>query len=109
MKYLFLLLFLPFSVLGAPFLNSDADPTGAADKCVYQDGTGPIVETPVGVTAPAIIGGCRIDLSTWTAGTHNLQLWFKSTVWGVTSVKVPFVLIKPAVSASGPTNPRVEP
>jgi len=88
---------------------SDADPTGAADKCVYQDGTSAPVETAVSVVAPALTGRCNVNLDGMTAGVHNLQVWFKSTVWGVESAKVPFGFTKPAAGGTGPQNLRIVP
>ena len=103
------LVLVAWSAKAAPFLVSDADPTGAADKCVVQRGTATPVETDVVVVAPALTGSCRADLSPLPAGVNNLQVWFKSSVWGVESTKVPFVLTKPVANGPGPTNLRVIP
>ena len=97
------------AAFGAPFIVSDPDPTGAADKCVYQVGTAAAVETPTVVTAPALTGNCKIDTAAFPAGTTNLQVWFKSTLWGVASAKAPFVLKKPSASEAGPENLRLAP
>lgn len=93
----------------APFLVSDPDPTGASDKCVYQVGTATPVETAVVVTAPALTGNCKIDLAAFPAGTSNLQVWFRSSLWGVDSAKSPFALSKPAAGGTGPQNLRIQP
>lgn len=109
MKKLLWLLLFPCMVHAAPFLTSDADPTGASDICVYQDGTQPPVETPVVVVAPSLTGSCKADLASITTGTHNLQVWFKSTVWGVTSSKVNFQFTRPNATATGPQNLKLVP
>ena len=89
--------------VASPFLVSDPTTETAVDKCVYQDGATAPVETPT------VGGACRIDLATWTNGNHSLQVWFRSTLWGVDSAKVPFVLSKPATGGTGPTGVRIEP
>ena len=111
MKKLFaILLFCSFPVGAAPFVVSDPDTTGASDLCVYQEGTTAPVESPVAAIPPStIVGSCKIDTAAFTVGTHNLQIWFKSTLWGVTSVKAPFVLTKPSATATGPANLRLVP
>lgn len=88
-------------------LVSDADPTGAADKCVYQEGSQPAVETPVQIVPPALTGSCNITLDSFSAGAHNLQVWFRSSVWGVDSTKVPFGFTKPAAGGPGPTGLKI--
>lgn len=93
----------------APFIVSDPDPTGASDKCVYQVGTAPAVETNTVITPPALTGACKIDTVAFPIGVTNMQVWFKSSVWGVTSGKVPFVLQKPSASGPGPSNLRLAP
>lgn len=90
-------------------LVSNADPTGAADKCVYQVGTAPAVESPVIVIAPTLTGSCDIQLDSFANGVHNLQVWFRSTVWGVDSAKVPFAFTKPAAGFPGPTGLKIQP
>ena len=92
---------------GAPFLVSDPDPTGAADQCVYQEGSNTPVSSPIVVTPPALTGNCHIDLASFAAGTHSLQVSFKSTLWGVSSQPVPFALQKPAAGGTGPANLRI--
>lgn len=87
----------------APFLVSDPDPTGASDKCVYQIGTATAVETI------AVSNACKIDLASFVSGTSNLQVWFRSTLWGSDSAKVPFVLKKPAAGSPGPTGLSIQP
>ena len=110
MKSLLLIALLSATPLfAAPFIVSDPDPSGAADKCLYQVGTAPPVETPTAVVPPQLTGGCKIDTAVFVAGTHNLQVWFKSTLWGVETAKVPFVLQKPAAGSTGPRNLRLEP
>ena len=110
MKKLMLLALFCSSAYSAPFMVSDPDPTGAANKCVYQEGTGTIVETAVAAVPPStLVGSCKVDLAGFATGTHNLQVWFKSDLWGVTSVKVPFAFTKPSASGTGPTNLRLEP
>ena len=103
MRYLILLLWLPGLAFASPFLVSDPSGVPEIDKCVYQDGTGPVVETLT------LAGACHIDLAPFTSGNHNLQVWFRSTLWGVDSAKVPFVLSKPATGGTGPTGVRIEP
>ena len=103
-----ILLFAQMS-FAAPFLVSDADPTGSADKCVYQEGTQSPVITNVVVIPPALTGGCKADLASVSAGTHNIQVWFMSTVWGVTSAKVPFQYTRPSATATGPQNLQLVP
>ena len=104
-KLLLILVLFPLSSIAAPFLVSDPAPEGAAvaDKCVYQDGTAAAVETPT------VAAACRIDLAGFTAGTHNLQVWFRSTLWGVDTAKVPFSLSKPAAGGTGPGGLRLIP
>jgi len=110
MRYFALLLMLGGVAQAAPFLVSDPDPTGAANKCVYQDGTAPVVETLVAAVPPStIVGSCKIDLGGFSNGSHNLQVWFKSDLWGVTSVKVPFAFARPAPDGIGPANLRLVP
>lgn len=110
MRLLAIVLFLPSVALAAPFLASDPDPTGAANKCVYQEGAGPVVETPVVAIAPStIVGSCKIDLAGFAVGSHALQVWFQSDLWGVTSVKAPFSFTRPTASATGPSNLRLVP
>lgn len=109
MKKLLLLLLFPCAAQAAPFLVSDPDPTGASDKCVYQIGTATPVETPTVVTAPALVGACKIDLAGFAAGTNSLQVWFKSTLWGVTSNKANFTFVRPNATASGPQNLQLVP
>ena len=112
MKRLFLVVALLCwsQVQAAPFMVSDPDPTGAATHCVYQEGTGPVVETPVVAIPPStLVGSCRADLAGMSAGQHNLQVWFKSATWGVTSVKVPFAFARPSATGIGPQNLRLEP
>jgi hypothetical protein len=109
MRVLAFLLFLPAVSFAAPFLTSDPDPTGAADKCVYQRGTATPVESDVVVTAPALTGACRIDLATIPIGQNNLQVWFKSSVWGVESAKVPLAFAKPVAGGPGPTGLKIVP
>ena len=110
-RLLFTLLFcFASSVFAAPFIVSDPDPTGASDKCVYQEGTAAAVETPVAAVPPStVVGSCKIDTAAFTVGSHNIQLWFKSTLWGVTSVKTPFGFQKPSASGIGPTNLQLVP
>lgn len=107
--FLAILLFLPTLLFAAPFIVSDADPTGAADKCAWQEGTAAIVESNTVVTPPALTGACRIDATGFAVGVHNLQVWFKSTAWGVTSGKVPFVFQRPSATGTAPANLRLEP
>lgn len=95
--------------VAAPFLVSDADPTGAADKCVYQRGTATPVEADVVIVAPALTGSCRLDLASLPAGASNLQVWFRSSVWGVESAKSPFSLTKPVAGGPGPTGLKIVP
>ena len=104
MKRLFILLFF-FSTgaFSAPFLVSDPATETAVDKCVYQDGTAAPVETAT------LAGACHVDLAPFTGGNHSLQVWFRSTLWGVDSAKVPFVLSKPATGGTGPSGIRIEP
>jgi hypothetical protein len=109
MRLLAMLLFFPVSVIAAPFLVSDVDPTGAADKCVYQIGTATPVETNTVVVAPALTGSCRIDLASFPAGNNSIQVWFKSSLWGVESAKRPFAFSRPAAGGTGPQNLRIEP
>lgn len=105
-----LLLMFATSVQAAPFLISDPDPTGAANKCIYQEGTDPAVETPVVAIPPSVlVGSCKIDLAGFSVGNHNLQVWFSSDLWGVTSVKVPFAFARPSANGTGPTNLRLVP
>lgn len=85
---LFLLLIVSGQVFSAPFLVSDPDTSKAADACVYQEGTAAAISTPL------VVGGCKIDLAGFSAGTHNLQVWFRSSLLGVDSSKVPFRLRK---------------
>lgn len=94
----------------APFIVSDPDATGASDKCAYQEGAGPVVESPVAAIPPSVlIGSCKIDTVAFAPGSHSLQVWFVSTLWGVTSVKAPFVLQKPSAGGTGPSNLRLVP
>lgn len=106
-----LLLCLAFGAQAAgPYLNSDPDPTGAMDKCVWQEGANAPVETPTVAIAPStIVGSCHIDVAPFTAGVHQLQVWFKSTLWGVVSGKSPFTFTKPNATASGPQNLQLVP
>jgi len=109
-RFLVVGLLMAVSAWANPFLVSDPDPTGAADKCVWQEGTGTPVETPVAAIPPStIVGSCKIDLASFTPGAHTLQVSFKSTLWGVSSVTVPFTFTKPAASGTGPVNLRVSP
>lgn len=111
-KLLFVVVLATFctAAFPAPFITSDPDPTGAADKCVYQIGAAPAVETPVAAVAPStVVGSCKIDTVSFAAGTTNLQVWFKSTLWGVESAKVPFVLKKPSAGGTGPQDLKIAP
>lgn len=87
----------------APFIVSDPDPTGASDKCFYQEGVAAAVGTPV------VAAGCKIDASAFPVGAHSLQVWFSSTLWGVTSVKANFSFTRPSATATGPTNLQLSP
>ena len=98
-----LLLLVSFNVIAAPFLISDPDISKAADACVYQEGTA------VAVSTPLVVGGCKIDLAGFSAGTHNLQVWFRSSLWWVDSVKVPFVFVKPVAGGTGPSTLQIVP
>lgn len=115
MKYLLAILVCAWVVatshaaFGAPFITSDPDPTGAADKCVYQIGSATPVESATVVTPPALTGNCKIDVGAFPVGTANIQVWFKSTVWGVTSTKVPFTFVRPNAAAPGPSNLQLVP
>ena len=111
MKRLVLLLALaPASALAAPFLVSDPAPAGQGiDVCAYIDGSGAQVDTPLAVVAPQTAPGCKIDLAGFSAGAHNLQLSFKSTLFGTESAKVPFVFTKPAAGGTGPASVRIVP
>ena len=102
-KLLVLLCLFSTGAFASPFLVSDPSGVPEIDKCVYQDGAGPVVETAT------LAGACHIDLAPFTSGNHNLQVWFRSTLWGVDSAKVPFVLSKPATGGTGPTGVRIEP
>lgn len=96
--------------LPAPFLVSDSDPTGGADRCVYQEGTAAAVESPLAAIPPStLIGSCKIDLAGFSAGSHSLQVWFRSSLWSVESAKVPFVFARPAAGFAGPTGLRLQP
>lgn len=75
-------------VLAAPFITSDPDPTGAADKCFYQEGTAAAVGSSL------VASSCKIDLAPFTAGTHNLQVWFSSSLWGGDFRESPFRILK---------------
>ena len=90
------LLFFAGSAMASPFIVSDPDTSGAADQCVYQEGTSAAVSTPL------VNGGCKIDLASVTPGQHNLQVWFRSSLWGVDSAKVPFSYARPAAGGTGP-------
>lgn len=111
MKKLLFILVLCFSGsqsgFTAPFIYSDPDPTGAADKCVYTNGINAAIETVVVTVPPALTGGCKIDTAVFAAGTSNLQVWFKSSLWGVETAKIPFVLQKPVAGGTGPQNLRL--
>lgn len=113
MKAIVIIAGLVFALLGTNVYGarmvSDPDPTGAADKCVYQEGTNPPVETPVTVVPPALTGACDVVLDGFTTGQHNLQVWFKSTVWGVASAKVPFAFAKPGAGGPGPAGLKLAP
>ena len=98
-----LLLLVSVNVIAAPFLVSDADSTKAADKCVYQEGAAAVVETPL------VSAACKIDLAAFSSGTHNLQVWFRSSLWGVDSAKVPFAFTRPAAGATGPSTLQIVP
>ena len=104
MRYLFLFVSLvSTSVLASPFLVSDPSTEPSVDQCVYQDGVSAPVATPL------VNGGCKIDLASFSGGNHNLQVWFRSTLWGVDSAKVPFVASKPQAGGAGPAVLRIEP
>ena len=97
------ILMIPSLAWASPFLVSDPDVTGAADKCVYQEGSSEPVATPL------VQGACKIDLAQVSAGQHDLQVWFSSSLWGVDSAKVPFSYSRPAAGASGPSGLRISP
>lgn len=82
--------------LADPHIFSDPDPTGASDLCVYSLAGGPATPTPV------VNGGCYIDIAGVPVGQNQVEVWFESSVWGVTSVKVPFVFTRPAADGQGP-------
>ncbi len=90
-------------------LISDPDNTGVADKCVYQEGSGTPVEAVTVPIAPSTAKSCSFSLNSFSAGQHNLQVWFRSSLWGVDSAKVPFGFVKPAAGFSGPTGLTVVP
>lgn len=90
-------------------LISDPDNTGMADKCVIQEGAAAAVESATVPIAPSTAKSCSVTLNGFAAGTHNLQVWFRSTVWGVDSAKVPFVFQKPAAGFPGPTGLTIAP
>jgi hypothetical protein len=109
-RFLALVLFVSTAAHAAPFLVSDPAPANSQiDKCVYQDGTAAAVETPLTTYTGYSGPGCKIDLAAWTAGTHNLQVWYRSSLWGVDSAKTPFTLTKPAAGGTGPSNLQVQP
>lgn len=89
-------------VWAKPFLVSDPSGVPQIDLCVYQDG----ITTPV--ATPVVNGGCKIDLAGFTSGNHNLQVWFRSSLWEVDSAKVPFVVSKPQAGGAGPAGLRLE-
>lgn len=110
MKILLVLLFLCTPVFAAPFIVSDPDPTGASDVCTYQEGTAAPVSAPTVAIPPSnLVASCKFDASVFTVGTHNLQVWFSSTKWGVTSGKVPFSFTRPSATATGPANLQLSP
>ena len=115
MKYLLtaLLLLSTSVVSGAPFLVSDPAPAPTAGDtitCVWQEGTNPAVSTPLAVYPATQTGpGCKIELATFTAGTHNLNVWFHSALWGTDSAQTPFVLQKPSAGGTGPATLRITP
>lgn len=110
MKRLLLLTLLPFNAMAAPFLVSDPAPTGQSiDQCIYQDGTAASVTTPLATYTGYSGPGCKIDLGTFAAGTHNLQVWFASSLWGTASAKIPFALNVPATGGAGPANLIIKP
>lgn len=97
-RFLAILCYMAAPTWAAPSIVSDADVSKSADKCVYQEGTAVAVETPL------VLGGCKIDLAGFIAGGHSLQVWFRSSLWGVDSAKVPFQFSKPSAGGIGPTN-----
>lgn len=104
MKYLVLLVaFAAVPAFASPFLVSDPTTEPAVDRCVYQDGTAAPVATPL------VGGACKVDLAGWTSGNHPLQVWFRSSLWGVDSAKVPFAVSKPQAGGAGPVGLRLEP
>lgn len=98
MKKLILAVLMLFSTssFAAPFLYSDPDPTGASDICGYTLNSGVDIETTV------VNGGCKIDLANFPDGDNNMEVWFKSSLWGVESARIPFAFNKPASGAAGP-------
>lgn len=88
-KWLLLLLF-PCVVSAAPFITSDADPSGLADQGVCQEGTA----TPL--VAPVQANKIRIDVAGITTGAHSYQCWFRSTLWGIDGAKGTVEVKKPS-------------
>lgn len=101
-KFLVGMWFVSGSVMASPFLVSDPSGVAEIDLCVYQDGVSAPVATPV------VNGGCKIDLAGFSAGIHPLQVWFRSSLWGVDSAKVPFDVSKPGTGGDGPAGLRLE-
>jgi hypothetical protein len=95
--------------LSAKIVSDPAPPNSGPVLCLYQIGTGPVVELPTAIYGSQTGPGCVIDLDPFAAGSYSMQIWYKYTLYNVESSKVPFVLSKPAAGGTGPQNLRVVP
>ena len=98
MRFLFLLLLLPFSALAAPFVVSDILQVGVTQCGVFMD-SAPKVTIPV----TAVAGGniCKHDISAVSNGSHTVtmtSITVNDPIWGSQeSVKSPpLSFVRPA-------------
>lgn len=85
--------------------ESTQTPEYAKITCRLQEGTGPVVITPL------VDNGCKVDLANVASGPHTYEIWFhySDPVWGeVPGLKAPFSFTRPAVSLGAPTTLRLD-
>lgn len=91
----------------APYIRCDGEPSGNADTFVYQEGAAAPVNTPLVQIAPSPLKSCQADVSGFSVGVHNLQVWFTHSVFGGPGPKVPFAFTKPGAINTSPVNTQV--
>jgi hypothetical protein len=117
MRLLLLAALIVFTVKAgaAPFLVSDpftgSVTAGDTILCMVQNGSGSPTGTPIAVYGAQTGPGCKVDLAGFPGGVANLQVWYRSQLWGPgsDSAKIPFVLSVPVAGQAGPAAVRVAP